>query len=120
MHQHQPLRSGLDQMKEQLVGGGRLDGDEKRLILLEKGLDLLRIGARKRRTSDDFTSTTGFNHDANADSLLVEVDADVVHGKAPAVETGDIRHHRFTTSCRPRRATRPDLRLFIASPYFRQ
>jgi hypothetical protein len=28
------------------------------------------------------------DHDTNADSLLVEVDADVVHGITPSVETG--------------------------------
>ena len=71
---------GLDQLDEPLVAGGGLDDRLEGAKASEELEDVLRVAAGEGAASDDAAVLV---EDAEDDRLLVEVDADVVHGDSP-------------------------------------
>jgi hypothetical protein len=75
--QHQPLGQRLQPLPQPLVAGGRLDDRLERSQAGEEGLDLVRLGTGEGLALQDLPLLVA---DAQGDTLLVEVDADEVHG----------------------------------------
>jgi hypothetical protein len=71
---------GLDPLDEPFVAGGRLDDRLERPEPAEEGDDALDVAAGEGAAGDDAEVLV---EDAEDDGLLVEVDADVVHGGSP-------------------------------------
>lgn len=106
MRQDDALRKRFDQPDEPLVAGGGFHGHLKRPQLTEPVGNVVWLVAAERLPLGDDSPTTLLHHDAQADNLLMEVDADVLHGSAPFVETSDndcrtpvrqLEPHRSTT-----------------------
>jgi len=76
--QYDPLGQGLDQVDQPLIAGGGLDGGLERSEIFEELGDRFRLTALESPPSQD---SEFFVHDADRDSLLVEVDADVLHDR---------------------------------------
>jgi hypothetical protein len=87
VRQDDSLRKRFDQPDEPLVAGGGFHGHLKRPQFTEPAGDPVGLVAAERFPLGDDSPTTLLHHDAQADNLLVEVDADVLHGPAPFVET---------------------------------
>jgi hypothetical protein len=85
MGQHDTIGPGLDQLDEPFVAGGGLDRQLKGGLLGEILPQSRFVVAGHFALFEHFSV---FIYEANADSLLVEVDADKIHGMAPFVEIG--------------------------------
>src|SRR5439155_23457959 len=84
MSQHDPLRQRFQQAKQPFVTGRGLDHGMKPPEPAEVVHDGLGSRAAKPLVIDLLPLLVD---DTNADSLFVEVDADVIHGGSPFVET---------------------------------
>ena len=110
MGKHHAIGHGLDESYKPFVVGGRLDDRLKRPQLGKEAFDPRLIRTGEPSLTDDSTLTFLLDHHTNRDTMLVEVDADVVHGLAPSVETGlwSNTTNRFTTYAKESLlATRP-------------
>ena len=102
MGQDDLLGQRLDQLDQPLVAGGGLDDGPERAQAAEEVEDRLGLAAGEGAAVGDLAVLV---HDAEDDSLLVEVDADVVHGSAPVLWGQEIVYtSRSTTSSGPLRA----------------
>ena len=81
MGQHPVLGQVFDQEQKPLVAARRFDDDLESPELLEEAADFLRLFAPQSFRPGDFAFPCFFHHDTNADSLLVEIDADKLHDK---------------------------------------
>src|SRR5689334_10653255 len=106
MGQHDAVGERLNKLNEPLVAAGCLDGHLKCPQAAEPGLDALRLVAMQRLTLDDHSLASLLHHDAQTDNLLMEVDADVLHGSLLVWKLlencagSNVRRgspHRFTT-----------------------
>src|SRR6187399_2216989 len=110
MRQNNSTGQWLDQLNEPFVAGCGFHNDLESAQLAEPALDSRLVPAFQPLARRDLLLPTLFYHHAAADSLLVEVDADVLHGIAPFVETVGEQHHSFTTFARSiPNAARPPL-----------
>src|SRR6478736_8221014 len=110
MRQNNATSQRLNQLHEPFVAGCGFHHDLEFAQLAEPVLDSRLVPAFQPLASRDLPFATLFYHHAAADSLLVEVDADVLHGMAPFVETVGEQHHSFTTFARSiPNAARPPL-----------
>jgi len=75
--QHHAIRQRLQKLEQPLIAGGSFDHRLKRLKSFEVGDDSLAGRAEQSLATKHVSPLV---HDAQYDSLLVEVDADVVHG----------------------------------------
>src|SRR4030095_5930646 len=88
MCQNNSTSQRLDQLHEPFVAGCRLHNDLESAQLAEPTLDSRLVPTFQPLARRNLPLASLFYHHAAADSLLVEVDADVLHGIAPFVETG--------------------------------
>jgi hypothetical protein len=93
--QDELISEWLDELEEPLVAGGGLDDGLEVAQRLELGEDVVGLAAVQGAAAGDFAVLV---HDAGDDSLLVEVDADVVHGCAPILRARGL----LSTSSLPR------------------
>src|ERR1700722_12161331 len=85
MHQQHSSGQRLDPLHEPLVAGGGFDGSLEWTEFEEELVDPHHVCAGQL---PPHLHLPLFIYDANADSLFMEVDADVLQGLAPCVETG--------------------------------
>src|SRR6478752_8199898 len=110
MCQNNSTGQRFDQLHEPFVAGCGFHNDLEFAQFPEPALDSRLVPALQPLASRDLPLATLFYHHAATDSLLVEVDADVLHGIAPFVETVGEQHHSFTTFARSiPNAARPPL-----------
>jgi len=109
MCQNNSTSQRLDQLHEPFVARCGFHHDLEFAQLTEPALNSRLVPAFQPLAGRDLPLASLFYHHAAADSLLVEVDADVFHGIAPFVETVG-EHHSFTTFARSiPNAARPPL-----------
>ena len=80
----------LEELHEPLIAGGGFNDDFELAQAAEEPLDRCRVLASQSLPLDDFAPRALLHDDTQTDSLLVEVDADVLHGPILSVETGVI------------------------------
>jgi hypothetical protein len=93
MGQEDAASGGLDQPDEPFVTGGGFDDGLEFSEIFKEAADGLLVGTEQSRA---FNELPGWVHDADGDSLFVQVAAGVKHGVLLVVET-EIQHHTFTT-----------------------
>src|SRR5262245_55695873 len=89
MGQYEPLGERFHQPSEPFVRGRCLDDHLEGRQLGEEFVDPLFVQAGESPAVLDSPARRVLDHHANADTVLMEVDADVVHGNSPSVEIGD-------------------------------